>query len=139
MALSALYELLLLHPQQGCSILAGLRESERSRRLTDTGAATTSCGAGPDELGWQGRAHEEILVSSYGLTPHPNPRSPLPASPPPPQRRQHQTTPPCPPTSLETLQTEKGPRGKRKTFQSGSSLSSDNALPCGEGKGVKEK
>ena len=32
---SALYQLLRLNPQRGCSILSGLREGERSRRLTD--------------------------------------------------------------------------------------------------------
>ena len=42
-ALSALYQLLLLNPQWGCSIMSGLREWERSSRLTDTWAANTSC------------------------------------------------------------------------------------------------
>ena len=40
-ALSALYQLLLLNPQRGCAILSVLREWERSRRLTDTWAANT--------------------------------------------------------------------------------------------------
>ena len=43
-ALSALYQLLLLNPQRGCGILFGLRDWERSRRLTDTWAANTPCG-----------------------------------------------------------------------------------------------
>ena len=42
-ALSALYQLLLLNPQRGCSILSGLREWERSWRLMDTWAANTPC------------------------------------------------------------------------------------------------
>ena len=40
-ALSARYQLLLLNPQGGCSILSGLREWERSRHLMDTWAANT--------------------------------------------------------------------------------------------------
>ena len=40
-ALSALYQLLLLNPQRGCSILSRLREWEHSHRLTDTWAANT--------------------------------------------------------------------------------------------------
>ena len=35
-AVSALYHLPLLNPQRRCSILSGLREWDRSRRLTDT-------------------------------------------------------------------------------------------------------
>ena len=42
-ALSALYQLLHLNPQRGCSILSGLRDWEQSRRLTDTRAANTLC------------------------------------------------------------------------------------------------
>ena len=42
-ALSALYQLLLLNPQRGCSILSGLREWERSHRVTDIWAANTRC------------------------------------------------------------------------------------------------
>ena len=60
-ALSALYQLLLLNPQPGCSILSGLREWERSRRLTDTWAANTPCWASLGELRWEGCADEEIL------------------------------------------------------------------------------
>ena len=80
-ALSALHQLLLLNPQRGCSIMSGLREWERSRRLTDTWAATTPCWASPAELGWEGCADEEILLSSPGLSP-PTPRSPSHQSPP---------------------------------------------------------
>ena len=53
-ALSALYQLLPLNPQRGCSILSGLREWERSRRLTDTWVANTR--AGLAWLSWGGRA-----------------------------------------------------------------------------------
>ena len=42
-ALSPLYQLLLLNRQRGCAILSGLREWGRSRRLTDTWAANTPC------------------------------------------------------------------------------------------------
>ena len=42
-ALPALYQLLLLNPQRGCSILPGSREWEQSRHLTDTWAANTAC------------------------------------------------------------------------------------------------
>ena len=44
-ALSALYQPLLVNPQWGCSIytLSGLREWERSRRLADTWAANMPC------------------------------------------------------------------------------------------------
>ena len=51
-ALSALYQLLLLNPQRGCSILSGFREWERSCRLTDTSAANTPCWASLVELRW---------------------------------------------------------------------------------------
>ena len=44
-ALSALYQLLLLNPQRRCAIVSGLQEWERSRRLTDTWAANTPCWA----------------------------------------------------------------------------------------------
>ena len=95
-ALSALYQLLLLNPQRGCSILSGLREWERSRRLTDTWTANTPCWASLGELGWEGCADEEILLSSCGLTPPPpSPRSPSLAKPPRPPRNPN--PPPCPP------------------------------------------
>ena len=82
-ALSALYQLLLLNPQRGCSILSGLREWERSHRPTDTRAAKMPCWASLGELGWEGCADEEILQSSCGLNP-PFPCSASPAMPPPP-------------------------------------------------------
>ena len=42
-ALCALYQLLLLNPQRGCSILSGSRGWERFRRLTATWVANTPC------------------------------------------------------------------------------------------------
>ena len=74
-ALSALYQLLLLNPQRGCAILSGLREWERSRRLTDSWAANTPCWAALGELGWEGCSDEDILMSSCGKNP-PTPASP---------------------------------------------------------------
>ena len=53
-ALSALYQQLLLNPQPGCSILSRLREWGRSRSLTDIWAANTPCWASLGELGWFG-------------------------------------------------------------------------------------
>ena len=50
-ALSAVYELLLLNPQRGCCMLSGLWEWERSRCLTDTWAANAPCWASLSELG----------------------------------------------------------------------------------------
>ena len=44
-ALSALYQLLLLNPHRGGSILCELREWQRSRRRTDTWAAKMPCWA----------------------------------------------------------------------------------------------
>ena len=102
-ALSALYQLLLLNPQPGCSILSGLREWERSRRLTDTWAANTPCWASLGELGWEGCADEEILLSSRGLN-RPSPRSASPTKPPPPT---NPNPPPYPPP--RTHETQKAP------------------------------
>ena len=68
-ALSALHQLLLLNPQRGCAILSGLREWERSRRLTNTWAANTPCGAALGELGWEGCSDKDILMSSCGMNP----------------------------------------------------------------------
>ena len=82
-ALSTLYQLLLLNPQRGCSILSGLREWEQSRRLTDTWVLNTPCWASLGELRWEDCGDEEILLSSCGLNP-PTPRSASPAKPPPP-------------------------------------------------------
>ena len=39
------------------------------RRLTDTWAANPPCLASLGELGWEGCAHEEILLSSCWLSP----------------------------------------------------------------------
>ena len=74
--LSALYQLLLLDPQRGRAILAGLQEWERSRRLTDTWAANTPCWASLGELWWEGCADDEILLSSCGLSPATPTRAP---------------------------------------------------------------
>ena len=78
-ALSALYQLLLLNPQRGCAILSGLREWERSCRLTDTWAANTPCWAALGELGWEECSDEDILMSSCGMNP-PTPANPRSAS-----------------------------------------------------------
>ena len=121
-ALSALYQLVLVNPQRGCAILSGLREWERSGRLTDTWAANTPCSASLEELGWEGCADEEILLSSCGLSPPTpgSPRSTSPANPPPPQRNPNPV--PCPPPPT---QPKKPPPPMRKSFESGSSSSSD--------------
>ena len=79
-ALSALYQLLLLNPQRGCAILSGVRDWERSRRLADTWAAHTPCLAALEEFGWEGCSDEDILMSSRGMNP-PTPASPRSASP----------------------------------------------------------
>ena len=79
-ALSALYQLLLLNPQRGCAILSARREWGRSRRLTDTWAADTPCWAALGELGWEGCSDEDILMSSVGMNP-PTQASPCSASP----------------------------------------------------------
>ena len=95
---SALYQLLLLNLQRGCAIMSGLQEWERSRCLTDTWAANTPCWASLGELGCEGCADEEILLSSCGLSP-PNPRSPRSTSPakPPPRPRNPNPLPFPPP------------------------------------------
>ena len=130
-ALSALYQLLLLTPQRGCAILSGLREWERSRRLTDTWAANTPCWAALGELGWEGCSDKDILMSSCGMNP-PNPASPRiasPAKPAPVQKpKPPAVAPPKPP------QSKKRPPA-RKFFESGSSSSLDQALPRPHGKG----
>ena len=67
-ALSTLYRLLLLNPQQGCTILCRLRKWKRSNCLTDTWAANTTCW---DSLGvgWEGYANKEILLSGLLVEP----------------------------------------------------------------------
>ena len=106
-ALPALNQLLLLNPQWGCSIVSGLREWERSRRLTDTWAANTPCWASLGELGWDGCASKDILLSSCGLSPL-RPRSISPAKPPPPaEKPQPLALPPPPPP--KTRPTQKSP------------------------------
>ena len=95
-ALSALYQLLLLNPQRGCSILSGLREWERSWRLMDTWAANTPCWASVDELRWEGFANQEIVLSSCGLTPPPAPAAPPQQSPPLPRNPNPPPSPPPP-------------------------------------------
>ena len=102
-ALSALYHLLLLNPQRGCSILPVLREWERSRRLTDIWAANTLCWASLSELGWEGCADEEMLLSSCGLSP-PRPGTPRSTSPAkqPPSPPGNPNPLPCPPPQKKT-------------------------------------
>ena len=112
-ALSALYKLLLLNLQWGCSILSRLREWERSRHLTDTWAAKTPCWASLGELGWEGCADEEILLSTCGLT--------LPSIPPP-HRRETRTPCPPPPKTHQTHQTQKAPRGQAQFLLIGQQL-----------------
>ena len=131
--MSALYQLLLLNPQRGCSILSGLCEWERSRRLTDTWAANTPCWASLGELGWEGCANEEILLSSCGLTP--SAPQLLPSKAPP--RQETQT--PCPAHPPKPTKPKKPPAYKCKSFESSSSSLSDQALPGGQGKEVKGK
>ena len=117
-ALSTLYQLLLLNPQRGCSILSGLREWEQSRRLTDTWVLNTPCWASLGELRWEDCGDEEILLSSCGLNP-PTPRSASPAKPPPP-RRQTQTPRPAPPPP--THQTQKAPHAQAQVLRFGQQL-----------------
>ena len=115
----------------------GLREWERSRRLTDTWAANTPCWASLGELGWEGCADEEIVLSSCGLSPPTpgSPRSTSPAKPPP--LAEKPKTPVLPPP--KPTQPKKPAEQKRKSFESGSSSSPDQAHPRGHGKGVKGK
>ena len=131
--LSALYQLLLLNPQRVCAILSGLREWERSRHLTDTSAANTPCWAALGELGWEGCLDKDILMSSCGMNPPTpaSPRSASPAKPAPAEKpKPPAAAPPKPP------QSKKGPPA-RKSFELGSTSSSNQALhrPHGKGKG----
>ena len=133
-ALSALYQLLLLNPQRGCAILSGLREWECSRRPTDTWVANTPCWATLGELGWEGCSDEDILMSSCRMNPPTpaSPRSAWPAKPAPAEKPKPPAAPPPP----KPPQSKKRPPA-RKSFKSGSSSSSDEALhrPHGKGKG----
>ena len=119
-ALSALYQLLLLNPQRGCAILSGLREWERSRRLADTWAANTPCLASLGELGWEGCADEAILLSSCGLSPPTlgSPRSTSPAKPL--LCRKAQT--PCPAPPHQTHVTQKAPPSEAQVLRIGQPL-----------------
>ena len=134
-ALSALYQLLLLNPQRGCAILSGLREWERSRRLTDTWAANTPCWAALGELGWEGCSDEDILMSSRRMNP-PTPASPRNASPAKPAPAEKPKPPAAPPP--KPPQSKKRPPA-RKSFESGSSSSSDQALHRPHGKGKRSR
>ena len=130
-ALSALYQLLLLNPQRRCAILSGLREWERFRRLTDTWAANTPCWAALGELGWEGCSDEDILISSCRMNPPTpaRPRSASPAKPAPAEKpKPPAVAPPKPPQS-------KRRPPMRKSFELGSSSSLDQALPRPHGKG----
>ena len=131
-ALSALYQLLLLNPQRGCSIMSTLREWEQSSHLTDRWVANTPCWASLGELGWDGCGDEEILQSSCGWSP-PTTRTASPATPPPPPA--HEPKPPTMPPPKPTKH-EKPPTHKRKSFELSCSSSSDEALPRGHGKEV---
>ena len=104
-ALSALQQLPLLNPQRGCVILSGLREWERSRRLTDTWAANTPCWVSLGELGLEGCADKEMLLSSCELRPPTtgNPGSTSHAKPPPPAKKAK--PPALPPTQTHATQT----------------------------------
>ena len=131
-AMSALYQLLLLNPQRGCAILSGLREWERSRRLTDTWAANTPCWAALGELGWEGCSDKDILLSSCGMHP-PIPASPRSASPAKPAPAEKPKPPAVAPPKPTPPKKTRPP--KRKSFKSGSSLSSDQELPRPHAKG----
>ena len=129
-ALSALYQLLLLNPQRGCAILSGLREWECSRRLTDTWAANTPCWAALGDLGWEGCSDEDILMCSCGMNPPipAIPRSASPTKPSPPRNPNPLPRPPPNPCNARSAH-------PRKSFESGRSSSSDQALPRPHGKG----
>ena len=130
-ALSALYQLLLFNPQQECAMLSGLRDCGRSRQLTDTWAANKPYYASLWKLQWEGCAGKEILLSSRGLNP---PARAAPAAPreqsPPPSPEKPKPLPPPP----KSTQHKKTPPPKRKSFKSGNSSSSDQALPVDMGR-----
>ena len=116
-ALSAQYELLLLNPQRGCTIVSGLWEWERSRRLTHIWAANTPCSASPGKLGWEGCADEEILLSSCGLSPPKPPQPPqrLPSKAPPPHVEKPK--PPALPPPPKTHPTQKAPHAEAQVLR----------------------
>ena len=122
----------MLDPPRGCAIVTGPREWERSRRLTDTWAANTPYWASLGELGWVGFCVEGIVLSNCGFNPPTpaSPRSASPAKPAPAKKPKPSAVPPPKPT-----QPKKTPPAKRKSFESGSSSSSDQALPRPHGKG----
>ena len=118
-ALSALYQLLLLNPQRGCAILFPSREWERSRGPTDTWAANAPCLGTLGELGWEGCADVEILLSSCGLSPpHPwQPPQHLPSKAP--TRQETQTPRLAPP---QTHATQKAPPSEARVLRIGQRL-----------------
>ena len=77
-----------------CSIVSGLRDWTRSRRLMETWSANTPRWASLGELGWEGCADEEILLCSCGLNPL-LPQQHLPSNQPPAPRNLN--PPPYPP------------------------------------------
>ena len=90
----------------------------------------------PGELGWEGCSNVEILLSSCGLNP-PTPARPCSASPAkhaPLEKPKPPAAPPPKPT-----QPNKTHPPKRKSFESGSSSSSNQALPHCHGKGKGEQ
>ena len=113
-------------------MLSGLREWERSRRLTDTWVANTPCWAALGELGWEGCSDEDVVMSSCGMNPptSASPRSASPAKAAPAEKPKPRAAPPPP----KPPQSKKRPPA-RKSFESGSSSSSDQALPRPHGKG----
>ena len=132
-ALSALYQLLLLNPQRGCAILSGLWEWERSRRLTDTSAANMPCWGSLGELRCEGCSDEEILLSSCGLNiPTPaSPRSASQQSPPPPR---DPNPLPCPPLPKPT-QPKRPPHRSASPSNRAAARRRAKALPRPHGKG----
>ena len=127
-AVSAVYQLLLLDPQRGCFILSELREWERSHRLTDTWAANTPRWASLGDLGWEDCGDQEIFLSSCGLSPPPPAAPPQQSPPPPPPRRETQTPcpapppPPPPPPPPATHPTKKAPDAEPQVLGIGQQL-----------------
>ena len=138
-ALSALYQLVVPNPSGGAQSCPGCgngrREWERSRRRRDAWAANTPCWAALGELGWEGCSDEDNLMSSCGMNPPSpaSPRSASPAKPAPAEKPKPRAVAPPKPT-----QPQKTPPAKRKSFEPGSSSSSDEAHPRPH-EGGKEK